>query len=321
MTRQRQKALGRSLSVLLGDRGSSNDLILRPEDLLHSSDGSADSSASASESILQIPLEDVQPNPHQPRQDFEAETLAELADSIREHGILQPLLVSPRSSGDGKYSLLAGERRLRAAQIAGLATVPARVIAAEEVARLEIALIENVQREDLNPVEEALAYQELAQAFSYSQDQIARRVGKSRVAVANSLRLLKLSPRCLDDLRHGVLTAGHARAVLMLAHPLQQDALRQEIVDQGLTVRQAEERARRIQEGNVETAPSRRKKTSAEPKEDVDVVHLQERLVERLGCRVRVRPRGATSGTLEIAYANLDDLDRVLSILGVSLND
>ncbi|MDX1971332.1 MAG: ParB/RepB/Spo0J family partition protein, partial [Candidatus Sumerlaeia bacterium] len=215
-------------------------------------------------------------------------------------------------------------RRWRASQRLGLGTVPVRVVEAKDHQQLEFALIENLQRDDLNPVEEARAYQELAQQFSYTQDQVAKRVGKSRVAVANSLRLLKLSENTLLDLEEGRLTAGHARALLMLGHRLQQEALRKEILEKEMTVRQAEERARDYQQGRVET-PEEKKKSGGSAaggseknsQQNVDVEHLAEQLTVLLGCKVQVKPRTAKSGRLEITYRTLDDLDRVLDLLGL----
>lgn len=227
------------------------------------------------------------------------------------------MLVTPGE--EGRFTLLAGERRWRACRAAEKETILARVITVTEAEQLELALIENVQRENLNAVEEAHAYQELAQAFGYSQDQIARRVGKSRVAVANSLRLLKMTEKCLASLQSGEITAGHARAILMLPHALQQDHLREEIVTGGMNVREAEKRAREILEGRVDSPKSNnisQKKARRESKEDLDVVSLQERLTVHLGCKVRVKPRSKRSGTLEIKYQSLDDLDRVFELMG-----
>lgn len=267
--------------------------------------------------VHEVPVELIDPNPHQPRREFDPDALAELAASIREHGLLQPVLAT--RGAEGRYTLLAGERRWRASKEAGLDRVLARIIEASEVEQLELALIENVQRENLNPVEEARAYQELAQAFAYSQDQIARRVGKSRVAVANALRLLKMTESCLASLQAGEITAGHARAILMLPHPLQQDRLRVQIIEEALNVREAEKRAREILEGRGDYPKSNKisdKKDSSERKEDLDVVSLQEKLTLHLGCKVRVKPRSKKTGRLEIQYQSLDDLDRVLEIMG-----
>jgi len=268
-----------------------------------------------------LPVTSISPNPRQPRVNFDQDALEELANSIRQQRVLQPILVC-HAPEPGKYIVLAGERRLRASLLAGIETIPARVITATDVEQLEFAIIENVQREDLNPVEEAQAYQQLIAAFGYSQDDVANRVGKSRVAVANSLRLLKRPAKCLQDLSTGALSAGHARAILMLHHPLQQEQLRQEILDKALTVRQAEDRARAIQNAEGTEIPEEKvKKTSENAKENLDVLALQEKLILGLGCKARIKARTASSGSIEIFYQNLDDLDRVLSQLGISMDE
>jgi ParB family chromosome partitioning protein len=231
--------------------------------------------------------------------------------------VLQPLLVTVGK--DGGYTLLAGERRLRASELAGLEKVPVRLFEANEVQQLELAIIENVQRDDLNPVEEARGYQALMDSFQYTQEQIAKSVGKSRVAIANSLRLLKLTENCLRSLQAGEISAGHARAILMLPHATQQELLRKEIIDGGLSVREAEARARAILEGRAEPAKRPAKQVASDAKEDLDVHALEEKLTLRLGCKVRIRTRGnGTSGTMEVAWRNLDDMDRILDLLQVS---
>ncbi|MDX1971146.1 MAG: ParB/RepB/Spo0J family partition protein [Candidatus Sumerlaeia bacterium] len=319
MSSKRKSALGKGLGALLG---SSSPLASTWETTPEEPSASEPSATSALP--VELPIDQLRPNPYQPRHQFDEEKLTELADSIREHGVLQPLLVCADPEFPGKYLLLAGERRWRASQRLGLGTVPVRVVEAKDHQQLEFALIENLQRDDLNPVEEARAYQELAQQFNYTQDQVAKRVGKSRVAVANSLRLLKLSENTLLDLEEGRLTAGHARALLMLGHRLQQEALRKEIMEKEMTVRQAEERARDYQQGRVES-PEENKKSPAfrsekgekNSQQNLDVEHLAEQLTVLLGCKVQVKPRTAKSGRLEISYRTLDDLDRVLDLLGL----
>ena len=179
-----------------------------------------------------LPLYKVEPNPDQPRQDFNEEELQALADSIAEHGIIQPLTV--RQTKSGYYQIIAGERRWRAARMAGLTEVPAVVMEADDRKAMELALIENLQRQDLNPVEEALGYQSLMQDFGLTQEDTAKQVGKSRPAVANALRLLSLCPEVLEKLRAGELTAGHARAVLTLKSPKKQQEAAQKIIALGL---------------------------------------------------------------------------------------
>lgn len=330
MSTKRKQALGRGLGALLGNPR-------RPENLPHAYDpptptapkpvSSAPPAMGSTERrgdlLHDLAIERIKPNPRQPRRHFNPERLGELADSIREHGVLQPIIVTPGDS-NGTYFLIAGERRWRASKLAEKSTIPARILTASDRERLEVAIVENVQRDDLNPVEEARAYQDMISAFAYSQDQVAKRVGKSRVAVTNALRLLKLTESCLADLESGRLSAGHARAVLSLPHPGQQEMLRKEIVEKGLSVREAEERARHLLAGNP--PPSGKGKASAgksagKRRNDLDVQALEERLTLRLGCRTHCRSKANGSGKIEIQYPSLDDLDRILELLGVNPDD
>ena len=211
------KGLGKGLGALLGD------FVEEPQE----------------DSAYQLlPIYKVEPNPDQPRQDFDEEELQALADSITEHGIIQPLTV--RQMPNGYYQIIAGERRWRAARLASLSEVPAVIIEADDRKAMELALIENLQRQDLNPVEEALGYQSLMEDYGLTQEEAAKRVGKSRPAVANALRLLGLSTEVLEKLRRGELTAGHARAVLVLKTEKKQMEAAQKIAALGLSVRQAE---------------------------------------------------------------------------------
>ncbi len=318
MSSRRKQALGRGLGALLG--GSSHSGALTSSSLVTSPAVSDAAEAPRQVQQIQTPVEDhmlaverISPNPRQPRTTFDPLRLDELAESIRAHGILQPLLVT--REGDS-WILLAGERRLRAAQIVGLKEVPVRVIEATDEQRLEFAIIENVQRDDLNPVEEALAYQQLVSSFGYTQDRVAKQVGKSRVAISNSLRLLNLQRSCLADLRDGKLSAGHARAILMLSGADQQEDLRSMIAQEDLSVREAEKRAREILAGTWKPGAKPSRKTTSDREQDLDVVSLQDRLTLLLGCKVRLKPRSKTSGSLDIQYRSLDDLDRVFEKLG-----
>ncbi len=323
MSTRRKQALGKGLGALLATHTAegtheSNLSIIDPGAVPIASPASQEKEATATNNgeLRYVSPTNIIPNPHQPRENFNEEKLTELADSIRAHGVLQPLLVCLGDSPD-QFVLLAGERRLRASQLAEQEKIPVRVVPANDHQKLEIAIIENVQRDDLNPVEEAHAYQELASAFHYSQEEIAKRVGKSRVAVANSLRLLKLPENCLCDLQNSLLTAGHARAILMLHHPLQQEQLRREILDGELSVREAEGRAKAIQLGEDRVAGKKgEKKTSPEKQQNLDVVSLEEKLTLHTGCKVRLKPRTPSTGALEIQYQNLDDLDRFFELLG-----
>jgi len=249
------------------------------------------------------PVEEIHPSPHQPRHHFPEGTLEELAQSIREKGLIQPVIV--RRSASGSYELIAGERRWRAAQRAGLTEVPTIVRQADEEEVLEMALVENLQREDLNPVEEAQAYRLLLDRTQLTQEALAGRIGKSRVAVANALRLLSLPPEALEALQAGTITAGHARAILAVEGALGRLELLRAIIRRGLSVREAEQLGRR-----APAAPE------PKPPKDANVRDLENRLARRLGTRVAVqqgRKKGA--GRITIDYRSLDDLDRLLSLL------
>ncbi|MEQ8821309.1 MAG: ParB/RepB/Spo0J family partition protein [Sumerlaeia bacterium] len=315
-----RKALGRGLGPLLGTLSDPKAAAAEavPIEPPGSDPRPAQPGEVAPGDLAYIELGKIRRNPHQPREDFDPERLAELSASIKKNGVLQPILVMPDlEEGPGRWILLAGERRMRASQEAGLTTIPARVIDVTEEQMLELAIVENVQREDLNPVEEARAYDRLTHLFGYSQDDVAERVGKSRTAVANTLRLLKLPENALRDLEEGILTPGHARAILSLPETAQQETLRREILRNGLSVREAERLAKKIAAGKF--GPRAKAKTPGE--QSLDVVNLEEKLLLRLGCKVRVKSRSASTGAIEIAYASLDDLDRVLDILQVSPDD
>jgi ParB family chromosome partitioning protein len=249
----------------------------------------------------------VAPNPRQPRADYEPGELAGLADSIRMHGVLQPILVT-YDEDTGQYTLVAGQRRLLAAIQAGLGSIPAIIRAAGEQQRLELALIENLQREDLNALEAAEAYRQLADDFSLSHEEIAARVGKSRAAVSNTLRLLKLPDSVRSALREGRISEGHARALLALPTPQSQAAALQSILERGLSVRQTEELVRRLSghkpPATVHAAPA------------PEVAALEERLRARLGTKVHLNPR-SKGGTLVIHYYSAEELEAVVeAILG-----
>jgi len=267
------------------------------------------------DSVLRISVDSIVPNPRQPRTTFDEDSLSDLANSIRRHGVLQPLIVR---IGDkpGSYTLLAGERRLRASQIAGLEEVPAILLQANEEQMLELSIVENVQRDDLNPIEEARGYKALMNSFGWTQEEIADRVGKKRPTIANFLRLLTLPETALLDLQERRMTAGHARAILSMTLPAQREELRRAIVSEGLSVREAERRATemitaRPRKGPLKELPIKNRA------DHLDIDHLRERLIEQLGCPVRMKPRNNTSGTIEITYQSLDDLDRLLEILGL----
>lgn len=247
----------------------------------------------------------IRPNPFQPRRQFDQEELEELAESIRTHGVLQPLLV--RETGRG-YELIAGERRLRAAKMADLYTIPVVVKTIKDDELLAFSIIENIQRADLNSMEEAEAYQRLMDEFGFTQDQVASRVGKSRSSVANFLRLNHLSERVKDYLREGRLSMGHARALLAARTPAVQREACSMILSRGLSVREAEKLVARLNKESQAPAESQ-----PEP-QDVHMASLEEDLGRRFGTRVKIK-RSGKKGRVEIEFYDDNDLDRLLSLL------
>ena len=253
-----------------------------------------------------LPIYKVEPNPDQPRRDFDEEELQALADSITEHGIIQPLTV--RELNSGYYQIIAGERRWRAARIANLSEVPVVVIEADDKKAMELALIENLQRQDLNPVEEALGYQSLMQDYGLTQEDAAKRVGKSRPAVANSLRLLGLAPEVLDQVRSGALSAGHARAVLSLKTEKKQQEAAQKIIALGLSVRQAELLCK-----NMGKEPVVQKTEEVTLKVDY-VAECEKVLSKQLGRGVKII-NGKRKGRFELEFYGQEDLQVLLDAL------
>jgi ParB family transcriptional regulator, chromosome partitioning protein len=256
-----------------------------------------------------LPLARLRPNPEQPRRSFPPESLAELASSLKTHGLIQPILVE--EAGDDSYLIVAGERRYRAAVMAGLAEVPVIVRSFTPEKRLEIALIENVQREDLNPVEEAEAYRGLMLMGGRSQEEVADVVGKSRSAVANSVRILRLPEPVLAALREGSISSGHAKALLSVADPGRRDMLFARIVAEGISVRETEAAA---QEMNNPRMPSGKSAGRLEKAKEPEIREVEERLIEALGTKVSVKGDGK-KGTISIEYYSLEDLERILDVL------
>ena len=255
-------------------------------------------------SAQQIPISKIKPNPFQPRKIFRAEDLQDLVQSVKEKGVLQPIVV--RKKGE-IWEIIAGERRYRAAQKLGLLTIPAVEVAASDVESLEIALIENLQRTDLSPLEEAEGYQRLGDEFQMTQEQIAQKVGKDRATVANSLRLLKLIPEVKSLLASNRLTAGHARVLAGLSSPQEQKKLADKIVNDGLTVRDAEKWLQ------GQKGPAKKSRALGHGK-DPNVVKLEEDLRRWLGTKVTIKTQGRKKGTLCLEYYSLDDLDRILGL-------
>jgi ParB family chromosome partitioning protein len=255
--------------------------------------------------VTRASIDDIRPNPRQPRTDLDEEGLQELADSIRRHGVLQPLIVSPAEDGQG-YVLVAGERRLQASRIAGLSSVPIIVRQADELQKLEWTLIENLQRTDLNPLEAAEGYRQLAHDFSLSHEEIAARVGKSRTAVTNTMRLLKLSAAVRQALRNGLIREGHARTLLALRSSQAQSAALQTILQRELNVRQAEELVRRLR--------GKRKTSKPEQVASPEDSALEDQLREALGTRVTFRREGQ-GGRLIIHFYSDEELNALLERL------
>ena len=266
--------------------------------------------AEPGEKIQQVNLTSIVPSPLQPRKDFARDALAELVESIRQHGIIQPLVV--RDVG-GRHELIAGERRWRAAQEAGLTQVPVITRVATDLEVLELSLIENLQRADLNPIEEAQAYARLAGEFGMRQEDIAQKVGRSRASVANSMRLLDLHEQVQAWLTQGLLSVGHAKVLLALKEPGEQRAVAETILRRSATVR-ATERLVARQLGT--TRPRRRRQSAATTVTSATIDDLQSRLQEHLGTRVTLH-HGEKRGRIEIEYYGNDDLQRVLGALGL----
>ena len=264
--------------------------------------------------LREIPISEIRPNAYQPRSHFDEEALVSLAASIQSVGVLQPILV--RQTGAQEYELVAGERRWRAARRAGLQTVPALVRPTEDVRSLEQALVENLHREDLSPLEEAAAYQQLVEQFGHTQEEVARRVGRSRSTVANTIRLLHLPPSIQRMLAEGKLSAGHARALLGTPDRAFQEALAREVVADGLTVREVEERVRAHGDDEEEapaapSAPDERQPAAVRP---AALLELEELLSTHLDTRVQVS-MGARRGRVVVDFATLEDLERIYRVI------
>ena len=290
--KHKQSRLGRGLSALIGEVEASTPA------------APAAGGAPAVSGVNEIPIDHIRRNPAQPRRTFDEASLQELAESIRTKGVLQAILVRPDPKDPGKYQIIAGERRWRAAKLAGLGAIPAVVRNLDELELLEIGIIENVQRADLNPIEEAEAYEALMKRFGRTQDSLASSVGKSRVHITNTLRLLQLPEAARAFVRNGKVSAGHARAALGAPDP---EALIEMAAEKGLSVREVEALAKGARDGgDVETKSAR---TPAEEK-DVDTEALEADLTRQLGLPVDIR-HGRNGGEIRIKYRDLEQLDDV----------
>lgn len=292
MSNKRRAALGRGLDALIPRQPEPTPA---PEVVAESG------------GLRTIPLDQIATTT-QPRTQFDQKRLDELADSIRANGILQPLLV--RETPDGRYTIIAGERRFRASRLAGLTEVPVVVRDASTAEAYELALVENIQREDLDPIEEALAYRHLVETYRLTQEQIARRVGKDRATVANALRLLKLPAPVQADIVAGLLTAGHARAILA-APEAARIALAQAAVDEGWSVRETERQARRLR--NAEAEPEAEAPPAPKPRSPADE-RVEDQLRTALGAPVRLVQKSG-KGRLEIRFHSVDELNRLIDLI------
>ena len=280
--------LGRGLDIMLGDNNIKENF--------------------SENGVITLKLSSVEPNRNQPRKSFDGEKLGELADSIKKHGLIQPIIVTPADKG--MYRIVAGERRWRACKKAGLKEIPAVIRDYSDEQAAEIALIENLQREDLNPIEEALGYQALLDDYSFTQELVSQRVGKSRSAIANSLRLLSLDEQIQKLLIDGEISSGHARAILAVESSEARLALAKRIISDGLNVRQAEALSKQISK----KTPQRRKKQQNTG--DIEIERIQDMLSSRLGTRVKIT-HTAKKGKIEIEYYGNDDLERLLGFMNI----
>lgn len=296
-----RKVLGKGLSALLPQR---------PQGVPQKEVEAPPKSSHSKLDATRVPIGLISPNTAQPREEFDDQKLDELAQSIRTNGIIQPITVLAAS--EGKFTIIAGERRWRAAQIAGLTEIPVFVRDATQDQILELALIENIQREDLNAVETATAFRRLQQEYKLSHEQIAERTGKDRSTITNFVRLLRLSKPVLADLAGGRISVGHARTLLNLTDVDQQNDICQQIIEQGLSVRETEALVKRILQPIAEPAKT---EPAAEKKIDPNVRAAVEQIASFLGTRVRLIPKNEKSGKIEIEYYNPDDLDRIYSLI------
>ncbi len=256
---------------------------------------------------VMVKLRDIEPNRNQPRKQFEEDSLEELADSIKNYGIIQPLIV--RRQGD-HYEIVAGERRWRAAKMAGLKEVPVIVKEYDERQLSEISLVENLQREDLNPIEEAMAYQRLLKEFHLKQEEVAERVSKSRTVITNALRLLRLDEKLQTMLVEGLITTGHAKVLLGLDDPKQQLLLAEKIVDEQLSVRETEQAVKQLL---TPKAPKEKKLLKNEA-----LYHtIEDRMKEMIGTKVHIQRKDENKGKIEIEYYSADDLERIMELMGI----
>jgi ParB family transcriptional regulator, chromosome partitioning protein len=298
----KKKALGRGLSALLSDSPASPDEKLETDLPVAASAGTTN--------MGEIAVDEIEVNPFQPRHHFDENALKELADSIKLHGIIQPITV--RRLSRNQYQLISGERRFQAAKRAGLAYIPAYIRSADDQQMLEMSLIENIQRENLNPIEIALSYQRLVTEVGLKQEELGDRVGKNRSTVTNYLRLLKLPPDIQAAVRDNKLSMGHARAIINVDSADSQLYIYKKTISEDLSVRKVEELARQVAAGSAVEAPK-----TADTKQPREIVQLQSRLSSHFGTKVKVNGNGKR-GDIRIPFLSVEDLNRILDILKIS---
>lgn len=313
-----QFGLGRGLGALIPE-GDLEPVRVDPVPAQAGADGEASPGAAEApqgtafeKGLLRLPLGRIEPNPDQPRRVFAPESISELAESIKRHGLIQPIIVE--DMGEGRYRIVAGERRWRAANEAGLREIPVLVRNYSPEKRLEIALIENVQREDLNPVEEAEAYRAIMVLTNCTQEEVADKVGKSRPAVANALRILRLPEAGLAALKEGKISSGHARALLSVQDPGQREFLLARLLTEELSVRQAEAAAQDLNRGRRPDGPAKPAKSEIR---EAEIVELEGRLIGTFGTKVEVKG-SSKRGSIVIEYYSLEDLERIIGVVGAT---
>ncbi len=266
------------------------------------------------DSVVELKINDISPNDGQPRKDFDEGALEELAESIKENGVIQPIIVQKKGSG---YRIVAGERRWRASRIAGLKVIPAIVRELTDQQTMEQALIENIQREDLNPIEEAMAMQNLLSTHKMTQEQLAKKLGKPRATIANTIRLMNIDESLIDFIRNGDLSAGHAKALLSLKDPEDQRKAADVIIAKDMTVRQAEEYVKKYEWAMTHQNEGRKDKKEIDPAVALSTKEVETSLKKKFGSRVKIKLTDSDTGKgkLVIDYKNYDDLNRILDII------
>ncbi len=300
MSKQGRNALGRGLGALIPQKPVSP-----PAMMTGTPTGTKESAVETGDRVVEVPVDQIRASRFQPRTVFNEEALKELAESIREKGVIQPVILSKKHDG---FELIAGERRWRASKLLGFERVPAIVKVVRDADALEMALIENIQREQLSPMEEAHAYERLLKEFAFTQEGLAKKVGKNRSTVANMLRLLRLPTKIQDDLSDGRLTMGHARALLSLDTDEQRIAMRDQILSTNMNVRQVE--------GATKSAAKKGKRKGGAVS-DPNVERLAISIERRLGVKTKIGVRGSGGGTITLTFADDDELDRIVTMMGV----